>query len=66
MLDPNLSVTGFDGQTVVHTAQVEALLKQVAERGGILTYITQSLSISTFSSGVCSAVVFPDPNSYLP
>jgi len=33
VLDPNLSVTGFDGQTIVHTAQVEALLKQVAERG---------------------------------
>lgn len=39
VLDPNLSVTGFDGQTVVHTAQVEALLKQVAERGGMLAYI---------------------------
>ena len=39
MLDPNLSVTGFDGQTVVHTAQVEALLKQAAERGGMLAYI---------------------------
>lgn len=39
MLDPNLSVTGFDGQTVVHTAQVEALLKQAAERGGMLPYI---------------------------
>jgi hypothetical protein len=39
VLDPNLSVTGFDGQTIVHTAQVEALLKQVAERGGMLACI---------------------------
>lgn len=36
VLDPNLAVTGFQSQAVVHISPVETLLKQAAEHGGML------------------------------
>lgn len=36
VLDPNLAVTGFQNQAVVHTSPVETLLEQAAENGGML------------------------------
>ncbi|KAG0632070.1 hypothetical protein M758_1G301900 [Ceratodon purpureus] len=36
VLDPNLAVTGFQSQAVVHTSPVETLLQQAAENGGML------------------------------
>lgn len=49
VLDPNLSVTGFHGQAVVHTTRVEALLQQAIEHGGVChspftAYIMRSIS----------------------
>jgi len=36
VLDPNLAVTGFQSQAVVHISPVESLLEQAAEHGGML------------------------------
>jgi hypothetical protein len=44
VLDPNLAVTGFQDQTVVHISPVETLLEQAAEHGGMLI-IPDSLTV---------------------
>ena len=52
VLDPNLAVTGFQSQAVVHISAVETLLEQVAEHGGMLLIsdcVTVHVAFSFFS-----------------
>jgi 16S rRNA G966 N2-methylase RsmD len=57
VLDANLSSTGFQGQAVVHTTQVEVLLQQAVNHGCMLPAILSLFWVMhllhCFSSMLC-------------